>query len=501
MKKCDDLLFIDADKIVSVSELNALILTATERFVCISRLEVCEKVNPELIFEQLKDADIIHCGLQFEGATAFRDLQSLTFNWNFLTPISDYTAYSWKATKDFICFNSQLAKRMNGFVEGLSVNASIMEFCYRVMNAGGLVKHLSELFAKPKFESINSITRADTLFFAKYHLGKMPYLFLRFFYLVTVFKFPRLSPKQGHPDIDHTIAYDFKILKDKKIRRVDDYTAIIPTIDRYDYIGKSIISLLNDKFPPKEIIVVDQTSISSRRPEVYDPFIKSGCLRVFYLDKPGQCSARNLAIKESTCHWLLFWEDDTEAWPDMIEEHISLMEYTNVDVSTGVSLAPWKDKSYIPKRLKKLHVADVLATGNSLMARDTALSVNGLHLAFDRGSGADDDFGRRLFLTGKLIVFNHKAIQTHHKAPTGGMRVHGAWWRNTSKLFQAYPPPTQMFMIRKYYPGKFWFFQILLFYIQLIRGQNFFKILLIFFLSPYKVIKSFMASKKLMNLE
>lgn len=494
--KNENIVIINSESIRNSDLLNQTVLSYPNQVVIICRSEWTSILDLNHISSELAGADIIHSGLKFEGAKAFQDLLALTFNWNFLTPEIHRDSFTWKATSDFICFNTDIVRKMNGFVCGLSVNAALMEFCYRAMMAGALVKHCANIVGGGVFEPA-SITRNDNLYFALHHLGKKHYLLLRGYYLLFHFDWRIHLVKEAPPQLDTNFEYRFKIKYTEKIRAVTDYTAIIPTIGRYDYIEKSILSLLDNPYPPNEIIVVDQTPKEERQYAIYQSYIDKGVLKVFYLDSPGQCTSRNLAIEKSKNEWLLFFEDDTEAWNDMMREHIELMEYSRADVSTGISLAPWKDVSYIPSRLKKFHVADVLATGNCFMHKSTALSVGGLHMAFNRGSGADDDFGKRLFLNGKLIVFNYKAIQTHYKAPTGGMRVHGAWWRNSSKLFSAYPPPTQMFMIQKYYASRFWLMHLVLFYIQAKKGNSLLRYLIILLLAPVKIVKSIRAASRL----
>ncbi len=496
MTRGDSIVFIDSDLIYASADLNEIIRSHPDRLLCITTTEIFNKIDPNTLRKELSESDIIHGGLKFEGAIAFTDLQILTFNWNFLIPDRGRDSYTWRATSDLICFDTKLVEKMNGFVSGLSVNASIMEFCYRALMAGASVKYSSNL-VEQNLSAKRSISKSDNLYFARHHLGEKHYLFLRIYYLLFGLSLLKIRVNSAPPKLDEKNSYQFKIKAAEKVRSVGTYTAIIPTIDRYDYIDKSIQSLLKYPFPPDEIIVVDQSPKAERQHAIYEPYIAQGLLKVFYLDIPGQCTSRNLAIEAARNEWLLFFEDDTEAWPEMMKEHIELMEYSQADVSTGVSLAPWKDVSYISDRLKKYHIADVLATGNCFMLKQTALSVGGLHPAFNRGSGADDDFGKRLFLAGKSIVFNYKAIQTHHKAAKGGMRVHGAWWRNSSKLFQAYPPPTQMYMIKKYYSKKIWPVQIVLFYIQSRKGQSVFKFLFILLLAPLKIFRSLIAAKKL----
>lgn len=496
MYKDEDLIYFDSDLIHDTVELNETLNSLSGKVICIARKEIFETVDIKDVIEGLENSDVIHCGLLFEGAIAFTDLQVVTINWNFLVPDNTQAAFTWKATSDFICFRSGLFVKMNGFVPGLSLNAALMEFCYRAMMSGANVSYNPELVKKGSSYNV-SISKQDNLYFARHHLGSKHFRFLQFYYFFSNLSWSKIVVGSSPPTINENSTYQFKVNGTEKVRSVGPYTAIIPTIDRYAYIERSIQSLLQHPFPPNEIIVVDQTPAPDRHPEIYEPYSREVNLRVFYLDTPGQCTSRNLAIEKATNEWLLFFEDDTEAWPDMMKEHIGLMEHSWADVSTGVSLAPWKDVSYIPSTIRKYHIADVLATGNCFMMKKTALSVGGLHPAFNRGSGADDDFGKRLFLAGKLIVFNHKAIQTHHKAPRGGMRVHGAWWRNTSKLLDAYPPPTQLYMLRKYYPPKKWLAQIILFYLLARKKMNYFRFGLSIILAPLKYYRSLRIVKKL----
>jgi glycosyltransferase involved in cell wall biosynthesis len=279
--------------------------------------------------------------------------------------------------------------------------------------------------------------------------------------------------------------------------KIESYSALIPTIDRYDYIGKSIDSLLTLKFPPSEIVVVDQTPEQKRRPEVYAPYLASGVLKLIYLDKAGQSSARNRGLAEVTQPWVLLFEDDSEAWPDMVEEHLSLILRSGCDVSTGVIVPPGADRDFIPAQNRKYFLADILTTGNAFMKTSTALSVGGFDVAFDRGPGADDDFGKRLYKTGKTIVYNYKSIEIHHKAPQGGMRVHGIWWRNKSTLLGPYPPVTQSYVILKYYPRKYRFFLFLNMVLKARKKYSTLSYLIFFFFLPYKLWNSVRQASKI----
>jgi GT2 family glycosyltransferase len=286
------------------------------------------------------------------------------------------------------------------------------------------------------------------------------------------------------------------LISESKRQIVSTITAIIPTLNRYDYVQQSIRSLLKQNPPPDEIIVVDQTAEARRRPEVYAPFEGRG-FRVIYQDRPGQSTSRNEAIRQATGDWCLLWEDDTEAWDDLLEQHVKAIEYSGADASTGVSLAPWKTVDYIPGAKRHMQIADVFATGNSLVRRSALLEVGGLDNAFNRGSGADHDLGVRLYLSGKEIIYNPRAVETHHKAVTGGMRTYGAWWRNSGTWLSPFPPPTQVYTVRRYYPRAFRLPLYLLHYWTATKKHKSFELFWLWFSTPWKLWRAMRAADKL----
>jgi hypothetical protein len=94
-------------------------------------------------------------------------------------------------------------------------------------------------------------------------------------------------------------------------------------------------------------------------------------------------------------------------------------------------------------------------------------------------------------------LFNPTAIEVHHKAPSGGMRVHGSWWRNKSAWNKEFPPATQVYTILKYYGNSFipfYLFNAILKAFSTYTLKD--KFLLIVFL-PFKIYKSKKIGKKL----
>jgi hypothetical protein len=121
-------------------------------------------------------------------------------------------------------------------------------------------------------------------------------------------------------------------------------------------------------------------------------------------------------------------------------------------------------------------------------------------LAFDKGSGADDNLGKRLYLRGAKIVFNPKAIRTHHKAPMGGLRTHGAWWKNKGTYFGPFPLPTESYDFLRFYPREFYTRLCLYRLVTSYRRSGFAMNMINTILFPVKVMASYRKAKTLLAM-
>jgi GT2 family glycosyltransferase len=139
----------------------------------------------------------------------------------------------------------------------------------------------------------------------------------------------------------------------------------------------------------------------------------------------------------------------------------------------------------------------VLATGNSLIVKSALVEIGGLDLAFDRGPGADHDLGVRLYLSGHEIVFTPLAIQTHYKAPAGGMRVHGVWWRSRTAFWAPFPPATQIYTARRYYPRRNWSALYLLMFVHARRHHTAAELVWLLVSAPWRLVRAIAAAGRL----
>lgn len=416
--------------------------------------------------------DLVHSGLRFGALGCFRLSGFVSTSWFWLDAPSDKPSTNWRATPDLCLMRPEVVRKLGGFDwTYVTSTARLMDLAYRVLVHGGRVRYVSDWLPPDVITGkeaadiplvdefvfilrVNSNGRDLAYFSAVFAVLslllsplKVAVALRRAMLQVRTHNAPRSASRS---DLEKT----FRLLGHERHQVIDINTisVIIPTINRYEYIGKAIDSILNSAPQILEIIIVDQTPATRRRAQVYAPYENRENVHVIYLDEAGQSIARNVAIQHARGKWLLLFEDDAEAIDTMIDQHVRLLEYSGAVGSTGVSLAPWKSRDDIPSSIRHHHVASVLATGNCLLLKSAVTSIGGLDRAFDHGSGADNDLGLRLYLNGFELIFNHHAIEIHHKAPSGGMRTYGAWWRNRVSGLRAFPAPTFVYTLRKYYP-------------------------------------------------
>lgn len=198
-------------------------------------------------------------------------------------------------------------------------------------------------------------------------------------------------------------------------------SVVIPTLDRYDFLLQVLDQLKLQTVPPYEVWIVDQSELE-RRNDLAELF-PSLPIRQLELDPPGQCRARNLALRHLTGDFVLFIDDDDEIEPDLIERHLGHLEAYELDVSCGVA---HETGSQLPEDFLHARLSDVFPTNNSMVRRSALLASGMFDLAYDHGARADADLGMRLYLSGALMRMDPSISVVHHHAPRGGLRSHRA---------------------------------------------------------------------------
>ncbi len=467
----------DWNKIILENESSDIVITNSE-----TGIESLSRINQEIIDQ----ASIIHSGLRSYNSADFVSLFLASQEWLLLDPACNYSAISWKATGEFIFIKEGVLSRVNIEKRYKCKHFVLADIAFQVLKGGGVVYNFPGIVNN----GIIHVTPQDLDLFVKRNFGKKSNLFYSFFGKRNLFEI-----------ITHKEKLDLQRVElplyDNPRRKITGYTAIIPTLHRYDYLNNAINSLLSNPFPPDEIIVVDQTPRENRIPGYYDQFPEM--VQVHFLDQPGQATARNLAIKKAIYDWIFFFDDDSVAWNDMIKEHLYVLERTTADASTGISLAPWKNISFIPEEIRHYHVSQVLDTGNAMVRKSTLSNIGYLDTAFDTGYGVDDELGKRMYLKGGLIIFNPKSIRTHYKARRGGLRNSSSFWKVSTKPLAEFPVKTESYNLLMYYPRKFYLIFVLHRLIKSFQRQTIFNSIITIILLPYKVIKSYKKGKRLIK--
>ena len=105
----------------------------------------------------------------------------------------------------------------------------------------------------------------------------------------------------------------------------DLVSVIIPTYNRAHLLPRAIGSVLAQTYQPMEIIVVDDGSL----PAISNfKFQISNDLQIkwFRQENGGAPSARNKGFRESKGDYVIFWDADIEAEPDMLEKMVKKLD-------------------------------------------------------------------------------------------------------------------------------------------------------------------------------
>ncbi|WP_286242688.1 glycosyltransferase family 2 protein [Methanobacterium ferruginis] len=153
-------------------------------------------------------------------------------------------------------------------------------------------------------------------------------------------------------------------------------SVIIPTYNRADSIGESIISLLNQTYTNFEIIIVDDGS-TDKTEGVIKKFKDNRIKYVKHEKNKGVAHALNTGIKESNGVFISFLGSDDEWLPQKLDKELKVFQHSNSKlgvVYSGLWQLRGDKKTYMPSatfRKKEDNIHEELLNGNF---------VNGLSL-------------------------------------------------------------------------------------------------------------------------
>lgn len=417
--------------------------------------------KPEVLFSIIASGvDLAHCGLKQGLGAPLQDLYMLGFSWDKLNAPPEIINTSWRLGLETCLIRRKLFLSIGGLDPVFhSQSGAGLEFGYRSLKLGAIIEHRPEMCKGEMIINAPEPPVHDFYCFVLRHFG-VRWGWYTFFRRLgrTINWGKEIRSWQSARHICKTKPADWSLEKKSipasfestSINHFHHISVIIPTLGRYEYIPGALKSLLEQTIPADEVIVVDQNPLDVRQPEIYNGYEKLN-LRVIWQDERGQSLARNTGLAAAKGEFVFLFDDDSIAYPDLIERHLAPLLSGQYDVSTGVAVPPLSTSYVLPPNYQFPRLSQTFDTGNSLMRMDLIRRMGGLDRNFDFGPGTDADLGTRLYLAGCRILHNPEAVRVHYKAPIGGLRVHGAHKYNTDAgLFQPFPPITQSYYALRY---------------------------------------------------
>lgn len=222
-------------------------------------------------------------------------------------------------------------------------------------------------------------------------------------------------------------------------------SVIIPTLNRYEYLGDVLKDFEKQDYGHFEIIVVDQSE--HFQSDFYKSFNLN--LRVIRQEEKALWLARNRAIQDANGAFIALSEDDVRIQPEWISTHLKALDFFKAQVSAGVF---YPEGQSIPRERSYFALATQFATGNAMLYKSVFEQVGLFDRQFEKQRMGDGEFGLRVYLAGIKSISNPYASCIDVKAGTGGLREMGSWDAfRPSSFFAPRPIPSVLYYFRKYY--------------------------------------------------
>jgi glycosyltransferase involved in cell wall biosynthesis len=204
-----------------------------------------------------------------------------------------------------------------------------------------------------------------------------------------------------------------------------EVSIIIPTFNRKEKLRNTLLSLNLQKFPQDryEVIVVDDGGTDdsdSMVGELKTPYQKRFCRK----RNGGPSSARNLGTAMAKGKYVLYLDDDVQATPSLIAEHMK-MHGDQGDVIVMGKVLPLAGTGMLIRKMMEYgydgyhHGQDMeffAVTANLSVRKSHVDAVGGFNEKLTGVGCEDTEFGFRLISRrGLRLIFNEKALAYHDK--------------------------------------------------------------------------------------
>jgi len=199
-------------------------------------------------------------------------------------------------------------------------------------------------------------------------------------------------------------------------------SVVIPVYNGEKYITHCLDALARQNHMPDEVIVVDDGSTDGSA-----ALAEAKCAQIIRQKNRGPAAARNAGIQSARGELILFTDSDCEPDPEWVMEMKNSLSNPQV---TGVKGAYTTRQTGITPRLvqyefeerydlmDKYPVIDFIDTYSAGFRCETLKQMGGFNVSLIKNE--DVDLSYRLANAGKTLIFNRKALVSHHHPES--------WW-------------------------------------------------------------------------
>jgi GT2 family glycosyltransferase len=217
-------------------------------------------------------------------------------------------------------------------------------------------------------------------------------------------------------------------------------SVIIPTLNRSQYLCQTIVGVLDQKYSPLEILVVDQSAQIDEH-AVGLAKASGGIVSYHHVNFCGLPMARNYGWTHARYDAILFLDDDIQCYPRLLEEHVRCLRLAGVGIVAGaVEDVRHRGASRSREKTGYFHPITAVAAwnfwaegefevdhapgGNFSAWRAVFEKCRGIDEVFTVGAALNEetDFCLRARRNGYRVLFNGAARIVHLAAPGGGCR-------------------------------------------------------------------------------
>ncbi len=242
------------------------------------------------------------------------------------------------------------------------------------------------------------------------------------------------------------VAFIEIILHNKKMIPKLRYSMVIPSYNEGEDVRLSIESAINQTYPNKEILVVDDSSDNT--PEIVKEYASLG-VKLLKGQRKGCCEARNLGIKSATGDVVVLLNADVVLPPDFLEKIAVHYEKNKADYIT-VESETINQENFWARFVEMQHRYETRKIGEATewsegfsFRRQAGLDVGLIPGNFSARFCRDWFFGKKMKEAGFKKVVDRSILVTH-KAPDNFKEF---WYvRKNRGRFSAL---TQYFLLRR----------------------------------------------------